>query len=459
MKKCYATSIIGMGLVCLCLQVFGQSTNNRIPYREKKIQFSTFPGVSTGGFESAKYTYNFSFNLFSGMTAGTRYFALSPISNLGTRSSSGIQLAGLANIIGSHSYLHLTNAEQKEHENEGDTPNQKGIQLAGVLNMVRGESTGIQMTPGMNAVYRNSSGFHLGGLGNYSRGNMIGVQLGGLYNITGRLVLGTQVGTLNVAGSRLSGFQLGVINRAKYIEGKADNSSVKSFGLQIGIINHSKTNNGFQVGLINRAKRMRGVQFGLINIFKPGPYDGANRYNGVPIGLLNFGSTDSKLRVSRSDVLPIMVEYTTGNCHNCTFTESKMPIGDIFYKTNQNALIFGYEFSDSGDFKWAAGYGFQRVYYYKNSMSPRDPKNKKYFFSPSIRFIHLNRKEKFDPTLSLLTQLQFEVGYRFSWFAMFGGVNMNAYFYREGSPLDVNLEISSGGQYQIWPGYVFGIQI
>ncbi len=234
MNRCYAISVIGTSLVCLCLLAHGQV--DRIPYREKKVQFSTFPGVSTAGFESAKYTYNFSFNLFSGMTVGKRYFAFSPISNLGTRSSSGIQLAGLANIIGSQSYLHLTNAEQKQLENDGDTPNQKGIQLAGLLNMVRGESSGIQITAGMNTVYSNSSGFHLGGLGNYSGGNMIGAQLGGLYNVTGTLVLGTQIAVLNGAGRRLSGFQLGVVNHAKYIEGKVDNSSVKSFGLQIGMV-------------------------------------------------------------------------------------------------------------------------------------------------------------------------------------------------------------------------------
>ncbi|MEO9869066.1 LA_2272 family surface repeat-containing protein [Ekhidna sp.] len=461
MNRCYATSIVGAGLVCLCLCSSAQTTN-RIPYREKKVQFSTFPGVSTAGFESAKYTYNFSFNLFSGIAAGTRYFSFSTISNLGTRSSSGLQLAGLANIIGSQSYLHLTNFEQKELENEGKTPNQKGIQLAGALNLVRGESSGVQVAGGMNTVYRSSSGFHLAGIGNFSGGNMIGLQLGGLYNVSQKLVLGGQVAVFNAAGSRLSGFQFGLLNRAKYVEGKADNSSVKSFGIQLGIINHSKTNNGIQIGIINRARRMRGVQFGLINIFQNAPYDGANRYNGVPIGLLNIGSKDSRLRISRSDLLPLMVEYTTGNCQNCSFTESQMPIGDIFYKTNQNALIFGYEFSDDEELNWAVGYGFQRVYYYKSSMSAFDPKNKKYFFSPSIRFLHLNREKKFDPTLSLLTQFQFDVGYRFGWFTLYTGLNMNAFLYKDGLPLDVNFEIASrqsGTQYQIWPGYIFGIQL
>lgn len=456
MKKCYVIAAVGVVLVFLCLQVNGQVT--KIPMKKRKVQFSTFPGVSTAGFESAEYTYNYSINLFSGMTAGSKYFAFALISNLGTRSSSGLQLAGLANVIGSQSYLHMTNGEVRELKDDQGTPSQKGIQIAGLLNMVRGESSGIQVTAGMNAVYRNSSGFHLSGLGNYAGDNMIGVQLGGLYNVTGKLVMGMQIGTLNKAGDRLSGLQLGVLNHAKHLEGKADHSMVQSFGVQIGIINHSRTNNGFQVGLINRARDMRGVQFGLINIFKPGPYNGANRYNGIPIGLLNFGSADSRLRISRSDILPLIAEYTTGNCHNCSFTKSRMPIDDRFYKTNQNILIAGYGFSATDPVKWAVGYGFQRVYYFKNSMSANDPKNMKYFFSPSVRFIHLNRQEKFDRTLSLLAQFQFEVGYRFSWFAVFAGANVNSYFYKDREPLELPNELARGPRHQVWPGYVFGVQ-
>ena len=456
MNRCYVKSVIFTVLLLLCLKLEGQV--NKIPQKKRKIQFSTFPGVSTAGYESAEYTYNFSINLFSGMTAGSKYLAFAFISNLGTRSSSGIQFAGLANVIGSQSYLHLTNAERRQLEKEGGTPSQKGIQIAGLLNMVRGASSGIQLTGGMNAVYRSSSGFHLAGLGNYAGDNMFGVQLASLYNVAGKLVMGTQMGAFNKAGDRLSGLQLGVINYTKHLMGKADNSVVKSVGFQIGIFNKSRTNNGVQIGLINRASRMRGVQFGLINIFTPGPYDGSNQYNGVPIGLLNLGSSDSKLRFSRSDVIAVMLEYTTGNCDNCTFTPSKMPIGQLFYKTNQNVLIAGYGYSEDDAVKWAFGYGFQRVYYFKNSMNPYDPLNKKYFFSPSLRFIHLNRQEKFDPTLSLLTQLQFEVGYRFSWFAVFVGANMNSYFYKHGEPLDLNYEFASSNQHQVWPGYVFGIQ-
>lgn len=462
MNKCYAVSIYGALLVCLCFGSFGQTNQDRIPFREKTIQFSSFPGISTAGLESGKYTYKYSFNLFSGIAAGTKYFSYATISNLGTRSSTGIQLAGFANIIGTQSYLHLTNFEQKQLEKEGKTPNQHGIQLSGLMNFVRGESAGVQITGGFNNVYRNSSGFHLAGFSNSAGGNMIGVQMAGFYNYTKSLIYGGQLGAINMGAGTLTGFQLGLINRVKVLDGRANSVSTATFGLQLGLINYSKANNGIQIGLINRAKKMTGIQIGLINIFTKSPYPGGNEFNGIPIGLLNIGSRDSRLRVSRSDILPFIVEYTTGNCHNCTFTQSRMPFDDKFYKTNQNALIFAYDYWDESEIAWAAGYGFHRVYYNKSSAGANDFNNKRIYLSPAIRFVHLNRSKKFDPALSLMTQLRFEAGIRVKRFTYFLGANCNAYFYRTGEPLDISRELVRGSSevnYQIWPGFVYGIKI
>ena len=462
MNKCYAVSMSGALMVCLCLSGYGQANQDRIPYREKAIQFSSFPGISTAGLESGKHTYRYSFNLFSGISAGTKYFAFATVSNLGTRSSSGIQLAGLGNIVGTQSYLHLTDYERKQLENEGKTPNQKGIQISGFMNFVRGESAGIQITGGFNNVYRNSSGFHLAGLSNSAGGNMIGVQMAGLYNYTKRLIYGGQIGAINMGGGMLSGFQVGLVNRAKTLDGKAMSVSAASKGLQLGLINYSQTNSGIQIGLINRAKKMTGVQIGLINFFKPGPYPGGNRYNGVTNGLLNIGSTDNRLRLSRSDVIPQMVEYTTGNCHNCSFTQSAMPIDDRFYKTNQNALIFGYDHFNESEIVFAVGYGFHRVYYNKSSASPNDFNNKRIYLSPAIRFVHLNKSRNFDPTLSLMTQLRFEAGIRVKRLTFLVGANANGYLYRGDRPLDVSRELARGAgtvSYQLWPGFVYGLKV
>jgi len=462
MNKCYAVSICGALLVCLCLSGFGQAEQDRIPYREKSIQFSSFPGISTAGLESGKYTYLYSFNLFSGISAGTKYFTFATISNLGTRCSSGIQLAGLANIIGTQSYLHLTDYEQRQLELEGKTPNQKGIQISGFMNFVRGESGGIQITGGFNNVYRNSSGFHLAGISNSVGGNMIGVQMAGFYNYTKKLIFGGQLGAVNMGGGLLSGFQLGLINRVKTLDGKAVSPYAASLGLQLGLINYSKSNHGIQIGLINRAKKMTGIQIGLINFFKKGPYPGGSRHNGIPIGLLNIGSSDNRLRISRSDVLPQTIEYTTGNCHNCAFTKSGMPIDDRWYKTSQNALIFGYDHLNESEIVWAAGYGFHRVYYNKNSAAANDFNNKRVYLSPAIRLVHLNKSRNFDPTLSLMTQLRFEVGLRVKRTTFFVGANANAFLYKEEDPLEISGQLLKGSgkvNYQIWPGYVYGIKL
>lgn len=460
MNKCYAVSQMGILLVCLCLSVNAQ--DRRIIYREKKLQISSVPGISSSGLESGKYSYLYSFNLFSGVSAGTKYFSFATISNLGTRSSSGIQLAGFANVVGTHSYLHLTNTERKQLESEGKTPNQKGIQISGFLNFVRGESSGIQVTGGINNVNLSSSGFHLAGISNSTGWNMKGIQFSSVFNYSRRMVLGGQMGSFNYSGDLLSGFQIGLINRAKELDGKAINASGSTFGLQLGIINSSRTNNGIQIGLINRTRKTTGIQIGLINLFRRGPYPGGNEYNGIPIGLINLGSRDSRLGFSRSDVIPFTIEYTSGNCHNCTFTKSSMPIDDQFYKTNQNSLIFGFDKWNESEIVWAAGYGFHRVYYNKSSMSPNDFNNRRIYLSPAIRFIHLNKTRSLDPGLSLLTQLRFEVGLRVKRVTIFGGANANAYLYRENRPLTVSSELVNGvgkTNYQIWPGFVYGIKL
>lgn len=451
-----------LGLIFILLSPACFSQEKRIPYREKEFQFSFFPGVNTEGFETAKYTYKFSFSLTSSLAAGTKHFAFAPISNIGTRSGSGIQLAGLANITGSNSYLHLTNYERKSLEKEGQTPNFHGIQLAGLINLTRGHSRGISLAGMFNTTMQDASGFYLGGLGNAAQENLVGAQIGGLYNIAHRSVYGFQVSTFVNITRSLTGLQLAAINRTKLVYGKANNTSSQVYGMQVGLINTSKGMNGFQIGLINKAGRMRGTQIGLVNLFTPGPYDGAKPLNGMPIGLINIGSQDSHARIYTSDLFLASMEYTTGNCDNCTWTESQMPIGDLFYKTNQNALFFGWNSDNyASDVKWGIGYGFHRMYYIKHSMSPHDPENRRFFFSPSLRFMHLNKGKRYTGDLSLLSQLQLDAGYRIGAFYLFAGGSVNGYLNR-GEGLAIATELVSGTSrkinYQVWPGYMVGIQ-
>ena len=102
-------------LMILPSVVHGQAGRNKEPKSpQKKIkeyistfQFSLFPGISTNGIESGSYHNKFSFNLFGGLSRGNRILELSPFSNATIRSVTGIQLGGLANIVGANAGISL----------------------------------------------------------------------------------------------------------------------------------------------------------------------------------------------------------------------------------------------------------------------------------------------------------------------------------------------------------------
>ena len=107
---------VGLGVTFLLLfnvQAYAQLKG--LPYRESVFQLSFFPGVSTNSLSSAMYFNKFSINLTSGLSAGNHWFEVATISNTHTRSSGGIQLAGLANVVGSNSYVNLTRGEEQQY--------------------------------------------------------------------------------------------------------------------------------------------------------------------------------------------------------------------------------------------------------------------------------------------------------------------------------------------------------
>ena len=109
---------------------------------------------------------------------------------------------------------------------------------------------------------------------------------------------------------------------------------------QIGLFNFASKVDGMQIGLINFGGSMRGKQIGLINFFSnTAPKDQVK--NGTPIGLINIGSSGPFLRVSTNELFLTNIEVSTGNCANCTFTQSGMPIDGKYKKFNQNNLIIG----------------------------------------------------------------------------------------------------------------------
>lgn len=439
-----------------------QAQEKKIREYHRQFQLSLFPGVSTNGIYSGSYFNRYALNIFGGLSAGNNVLEIGFISNLNLKKSNGIQLAGLANVIGSNAFVNLTLYEERELLKEGFESNFKGIQAAGFLNYVRTHFTGIQLGGAMNNVGFDFRGFQLAGVGNGAGGNSVGIQLAGFYNITKESMSGFQISAFfNYTGERLSGMQLGLLNKAKRIKGKNSSPPTRQTGLQIGLMNFSHFMDGTQIGLINVGGAIRGRQIGLINFFNRLPAKELSHY-GTPIGLLNIGSNGSYFRLYYNELFSANVEYTTGNCFNCSWTmDTQMPILDKHKVFNQNALILGY---DHFNRNWGFGYGFQKVAYNKWSVAPH-AFNEKRVITYGIRFMHLNPSMSFEKQFNLLNRLNIDIGKRWRGKYIFGGISLN-YFLQEANDEDVyavrSLTMSAGKigglKSALWPGYNLGVQ-
>lgn len=100
------------------------------------------------------------------------------------------------------------------------------------------------------------TGFDLGLIGRCRY--MEGFQLNLLRNEAEDVMTGFQIGFYNTAGrADLLGIQAGLWNEAQSIR-----------GIQAGIINVANTVSGIQVGLINRSESLYGVQVGAVNVIR-----------------------------------------------------------------------------------------------------------------------------------------------------------------------------------------------
>lgn len=436
----------------------------RMATRERVFQFSLFPGISTNGLNSASYFNKFSLNLFGGISAGNRIVEFGGVANLNVQGITGIQFGGLANIVGANAFTNLTVSEQRALINSGFRSNAKGIQCSGILNYVRNNSAGIQVSGVFNVVGDDSKGFQMAGLGNTAGGDSEGLQLAGLFNISQSSMSGFQVSTLvNYTEGQLTGIQLALVNKAGRIKGSKSTPPTKARGMQWGLVNFSKAMDGWQIGLVNFSKGFRGKQIGLINFFpKYGSKELARM--GTPVGLLNFGSRGGYMRLHYNEVFTTNIEYTTGNCLNCTWTQSGMPIEDRNLIFNQNALILGIDPSLN---TWGFGYGFQKVLYNKSSMLPTDPNNKKRLITYGVKFMHLNRDRNFDRSFNLLSSFNFDYGLRKFFGYLYVGFSLNYFMYAGGENNSNVYKIRSirmpagqpfGLNSEFWPGYSIGFQ-
>lgn len=453
-----------------CCSVFAQEESaedkkieKRFREYERGFQVSLFPGISTNGTFSGSYYNKFALNIFGGLSAGSHHVELGLISNVNLKKSTGIQIAGLANVIGANAFVNLTLWEERALIHNDFESNIKGIQLAGMLNYVRDNATGIQLAGMLNVNGFNFKGFQIAGVGNSAGGWSQGISIASLYNVADDYVAGIQISTLfNYTGEELSGTQIALINKSQRMKGRHSTPPTKAKSLQIGLINFCKEMDGTQIGLINFGGAIRGKQFGLINFFqRMGTKDPVR--NGTPVGVLNFGSMGSVIRLSYNEIFSANLEYSMGNCLNCTWTQSAMPYWDQNKIFNQNFLILGYDYWKE---TWGFGWGFQKVLYNKHSMLPTDPLNEKRIITYGLKLLHLNEGKKFDKDFNVVTRFNIDWGKRKKSYYWFVGVAVN-YFVIEDKKEGLDYQISSkeidagkfaGMTSRFWPGYTAGLQ-
>lgn len=445
----------------------------KLRYHDKNLQLSLVPGISNHGPDDGWYFNKFSFSLISGLSAGSKHFEFAGISNLSLLYTTGIQIAGFANVIGSNAFINLTVSEERDLiREEKFTSYFKGIQLAGFLNAVRDEATGLQLAGGFNYSGGSVLGIQIGGLGNIAVEQMQGVQLAGIYNVATASSGGMQVASLlNYTNGAMAGFQISLINRSFEMVGKRSSSPKNSLkSMHLGLVNMSKIMNGTQIGLINISKRMNGTQIGLINIFSTSPPKDSQK-SGLPIGLINIGSKGGVFRVYNNELFLYNVEISTGNCSNCSATQYEMPMFSDYQKFNQNPISFSYNPNGLRDNKpvWSVGYGFERLLYRKYTMFPKKsgPQNKSYFLAWGVKFQHLNWTKEFDKALNLQTSIYGKAGRRVKFLGgshyLYASVRLNNYLTESPNHSSNNkwMLIKTEGTTainRIWPGYEVGIQ-
>ena len=422
------------------------------------FQVSLLPGISSNGMHPGGYQNYFSLNLTSGYAASTRLLGLALISNTDEEISSGLQIAGLANLTGVNAFAGMQRKERDEKVRNGFEANLAGLQLSGLSNVVLNNVFGGQLTGGMNVSKGALQGLQVSGVANLVYKYTFGLQLAGLWNISFESMDGVQLSSLaNYTRGGLFGFQVGAYNRAGFIEGKNSYENDDPTGLQLGLLNHVGKMNGFQVGLINIAGNMQGTQIGLVNIYRNGKQ--AETRDGTAIGLLNFGNS-GYAALYANELFFTNIELATGNSKNGRIKSSRR---NIYI---QNALIYADDpsFLDN-EGRWAFGYGMKKFYF---NRSERPGMNNFRFLSFGVDALHMSHeKKKLTRELSLLLRPKVSFGTRLhaklKSIYVFGGISYNVYLsgsdYKLAPEFLESTATVGDRSLDMWPGFSAGVHI
>jgi hypothetical protein len=268
-------------------------TQSEKPLRD--FQFSIIPFVGTDGRDAANYRYNFSLNLFAGVTGGLEGFEAGGFMNVNTGSAKGAQFAGFGNLV--HGNMEGFQGSGFMNLVHGNT---RAFQGAGFINFISGSTEGFHGAGFINVFGGSSKSFTGAGFANVTGGHFEGFLGSGFVNVTGGNVKGFQgAGFANVTGGRFEGFQGA---------GFANVTGNEAKGLHAaGFMNINRDFKGAQIaGFLNAARKVEGVQIGFLNI--------ADTVDGVPIGFLSIVKKGAyrQIEVSGSDVMHLGASFRIG---------------------------------------------------------------------------------------------------------------------------------------------------
>lgn len=273
-----------------------------------KFQASLWPSVSTNGPLSGTVVNNYSFNFLGGYAYGLEGVELGAGVNIERRYVKGLQVAGLGNLVGGD-----TKGAQVAGFHNHTMRSMEGVQIAGFGNTVWDTLSGVQIAGGANMVRGGMRGTQIAGAFNVATTDVDGVQVAGGANVTlhdvhktqvagalnyGRNVTGAQVaGGVNVALGTVGGGQVAAaINLARSVTG-----GQVGFGINVVV----DTVRGGQVGVLNFGRVVEGGQLGILNF--------SDTITGGSVGLLSIARRGyHRVDVQTNDVMPLTVQVRTG---------------------------------------------------------------------------------------------------------------------------------------------------
>lgn len=214
------------------------------PYRELS-QVTFVPTISTNKEKADSITNTFSLNIFYGINGGVEGIEVGGFGNELINNMKGLQVSCLLNrVYGTVS----------------------GVQFAGILNHNSGYTRGFQFTLGANLT-NETKAIQMAGLMNIAKGDFAGLQAALVGNYARKKGDGVQVAIIfNKAGFNMQKQFALLYNEAGQVQ-----------HFQVGIINKANYVKGTQIGILNIAKEVRGTPIGLFNFIK-------NGYNRIEVG-------------------------------------------------------------------------------------------------------------------------------------------------------------------------------